>query len=105
MNTETENGIQMTLEMWMPEACPRQIVGASEHHAGTSLPQENEQDWTDDYFERAALVNSDSQLYKQAGNGVTVDVVYAIGKKIEECEEESLERFSKYMNKPKKGEE
>ena len=62
------------------------------------------QGWTDDYFERAAFVNSDSQLYKQAGNGVTVDVVYAIGKKIEECEEESLERFSKYMNKPKKGE-
>ena len=60
------------------------------------------QGWTDDYFERAALVNSDSQLYKQAGNGVTVDVVYAIGKKIEECEEESLERFSKYMNKPEK---
>ena len=26
------------------------------------------QGWTDDYFERAAFVNSDSQLYKQAGN-------------------------------------
>lgn len=63
------------------------------------------QGWTDDYFEKAAFVNSDSQLYKQAGNGVTVDVVYAIGKKIEECEEESLEEFAKYMNKPKKGEE
>lgn len=62
------------------------------------------QGWTDDYFERAAFVNSDSQLYKQAGNGVTVDVVYATGKKIEECEEKSLERFSKYMNKPEKGE-
>lgn len=41
------------------------------------------QGWTDDCFERAAFVNSDSLLYKQAGNGVTVDVVYAIGKKIE----------------------
>lgn len=40
------------------------------------------QGWTDDYFEKAAFVNSDSQLYKQAGNGATVDVVYAIGKKI-----------------------
>ena len=40
------------------------------------------QGWTDDYFERAAFVNSDSQLYKQAGNGVTVDVVNAIGKQI-----------------------
>ena len=62
------------------------------------------QGWTDDYFERAAFVNSDSQLYKQAGNGVTVDVVYAIGKKITECEKESLEEFAKYMNKPEKGE-
>lgn len=40
------------------------------------------QGWTDDYFEKAAFVNSDSQLYKQAGNGITVDVVEQIGKKI-----------------------
>lgn len=40
------------------------------------------QGWTDDYFERAAFVNSDSQLYKQAGNGVTVDVVKTIGDRI-----------------------
>lgn len=32
----------------------------------------------DEYFERAAFVNSDSQLYKQAGNGVTVNVIFAI---------------------------
>ena len=37
------------------------------------------QGWTDEYFDRAAFVNTDSQLYKQAGNGVTVTVVYAIG--------------------------
>lgn len=36
------------------------------------------QGWTDDYFEKAALVNSDTQLYKQAGNGITVNVVHAI---------------------------
>ena len=40
------------------------------------------QGWTDDYFEKAAFVNSDSQLYKQAGNGVTVNVVREIGRKI-----------------------
>ena len=62
------------------------------------------QGWSDDYFEKAAFVNSDSRLYMQAGNGVTVDVTYAIGKKIAECEKESLEEFSKYMNKPEKGE-
>ena len=63
------------------------------------------QGWTDDYFEKAAFVNSDSRLYMQAGNGVTVDVTYAIGKKIAECEKESLKEFQKHMNKPKKGEE
>ena len=40
------------------------------------------QGWTDEYFERAALVNSDSQLYKQAGNGVTVPVIYEIARRI-----------------------
>ena len=44
------------------------------------------QGWTDDYFEKAAFVNFDSQLYKQTGNGVTVNVVYAIGKRISEIE-------------------
>ena len=36
----------------------------------------------DRYFERADFVNSDSQLYKQAGNGVTVNVVAAIGERM-----------------------
>ena len=40
------------------------------------------QGWTDDYFERAAFGNSDSQLYKQAGNGVTVNVIQAIAEKM-----------------------
>lgn len=40
------------------------------------------QGWTDDYFEKAQFVNSDSQLYKQAGNGVTVTVVEAIARKM-----------------------
>lgn len=41
------------------------------------------QGWTDDYFEKAQFVNSDSQLYKQAGNGVTVPVIKAIAEKME----------------------
>lgn len=40
------------------------------------------QGWADDYFEKAAFVNSDSQLYKQAGNGVTVNVIFDIAKKL-----------------------
>lgn len=39
------------------------------------------QGWTDDYYEKAEFVNSDSQLYKQAGNGVTVNVIEVIAKR------------------------
>ena len=48
------------------------------------------QGWDDDYFERAAMVCSDTQLYKQAGNGVTVPVVEAIGKEIAKHERKSV---------------
>lgn len=41
----------------------------------------------DEMFERAESVNSDSQLYKQIGNSVTVPVVYEIAKKFAEGEE------------------
>lgn len=40
------------------------------------------QGFTDDQFEKAAKVNSNTQLYKQAGNAVTVNVVEAIGRHI-----------------------
>lgn len=36
-------------------------------------------DWT---FDRACQVNSDTQLYKQAGNSVTVPVIYEIAKRL-----------------------
>lgn len=36
-------------------------------------------DWA---FDRASVVNSDSQLYKQAGNSVTVAVIFEIGKRL-----------------------
>ena len=38
------------------------------------------QGWTDDYYDKAEFVNSKAQLYKQAGNGVTVNVIYEIAK-------------------------
>lgn len=41
------------------------------------------QGFPDEYFERARAVNSDNQLYKQAGNSVTVNVVYEIAKKLD----------------------
>lgn len=40
------------------------------------------QGFPDEYFERAAEVNSDSQLYKQAGNSVTVNVIYEIARRL-----------------------
>lgn len=40
------------------------------------------QGFSDEQFEKAAKVNSNTQLYKQAGNAVTVNVVEEIGKHI-----------------------
>ena len=40
------------------------------------------QGFPDEYFERAASVCSDSQLYKQAGNSVTVNVIYEIARRL-----------------------
>ena len=40
------------------------------------------QGFPDEYFERAASVNSESQLYAQAGNSVTVNVIYEIAKRL-----------------------
>ena len=45
------------------------------------------QGFPDEYFDRAAEVCSDSQLYKQAGNSVTVTVIYEIAKRLKEIEE------------------
>lgn len=44
------------------------------------------QGWPDEYFDRARLVNNDVQLYKQAGNGVTVNVIHAIAERLKEEE-------------------
>ncbi|MGU7920046.1 DNA (cytosine-5-)-methyltransferase [Streptococcus suis] len=41
-------------------------------------------DWA---FDRAQAVNSNSQLYKQAGNSVTVNVIEEIAKRLEETDE------------------
>ena len=40
------------------------------------------QGFPDRYFDRAREVNSDSQLYKQAGNSVTVNVIYEIARRL-----------------------
>lgn len=40
------------------------------------------QGWTDDRINKVLPLQSDAQLYKQAGNGVTVNVIEAIGKRL-----------------------
>ena len=40
------------------------------------------QGFTDEYFEKARQVNSDLQLYKQAGNSVTVNVIHEIAQRL-----------------------
>lgn len=57
-------------------------VNGEKYRARKLTPKEcfRLQGFPDEYFERAASVNSDSQLYKQAGNAVTVEVVYQIAK-------------------------
>jgi DNA (cytosine-5)-methyltransferase 1 len=41
------------------------------------------QGWEDKYFKRAEQLNSNNQLYKQAGNGVTVNVIKHIAERME----------------------
>lgn len=40
------------------------------------------QGFPDEYFERAASVTPERELYKQAGNSVTVNVIYEIAKRL-----------------------
>lgn len=44
------------------------------------------QGWSDDYYEKASQVTFESQLYKQAGNGVTVRIIELLGEKLKELE-------------------
>lgn len=45
------------------------------------------QGFPDEYFDRAASVCTDAQLYKQAGNSVTVPVIYEFAKKFKRDDE------------------
>ncbi|MFR8846442.1 MAG: DNA cytosine methyltransferase [Waltera sp.] len=42
------------------------------------------QGFSDELFDRASAVNSDAQLYKQAGNAVTATVAYAVAMSLPE---------------------
>ena len=50
------------------------------------------QGWTDERIDKVLAIQSDNQVYKQAGNGVTVNVVEAIGRRLIEVEIQLLQR-------------
>lgn len=87
---EREQGIFVE----MPEGFVVYAVWSEKYHCYLAIrkltPREcfRLQGWEGEYFDRAKFVNSDSQLYKQAGNGVTVSVIRAIAEKMKEQEEE-----------------
>lgn len=50
------------------------------------------QGWADDRIDKVLAIQSDSQVYKQAGNGVTVTVVEAIGRRLADVDGEVMSR-------------
>lgn len=76
------NDIVPVFNISMSESTRRSI--ASRIYIRDLTPREyfRLQGFPDDYFDRAAAVNSDSQLYKQAGNSVTVNVIYEIARRL-----------------------
>jgi len=62
------------------------VIDGEDHYVRKLTPREcwRLQGFPDWAFDRAREVNSDTQLYKQAGNSVTVPVVYEIARRLED---------------------
>lgn len=73
------NGVANTLDT----GCQQGVL-TEEYRIRKLTPREcwRLQSYPDWAFDKAAEVNSDSQLYKQAGNSVTVNVIYEIAKRL-----------------------
>ncbi len=58
------------------------------------MPQEclRAQGFSEEQAQKICLVNSDNQVYKQAGNAVTVNVIRAIGERLKEVDDELYKR-------------
>lgn len=79
-----------------PDNCPMFTLTACDIHGILEnfrirklMPKEclRLQGFKDDQIDKMVEINSDNQLYKQAGNAVTVTVVQAIGERIKEIQE------------------
>lgn len=70
----------------------QQVVVTDQYQIRKLTPREcwRLQGFPDWAFERAAKVNSDSQLYKQAGNTVTVPVIFDIARRLKKVEAHGL---------------
>ena len=55
-------------------------------------------DFTDEQFDRAEKVNSNTQLYKQAGNSIVVNVLVAIMGQLFEGKEDVYKRAIKIVD-------
>ena len=80
----------LTTDGSSPKHNNRVIVGGNSVRIRRLTPREcwRLQGFPDEYFDKAKAAGiSDTQLYKQAGNGVTVNVSRAIGERLKEVEE------------------
>jgi len=80
------SGIAQTLETSCNQGTP--FVGCGRIRRLTPRECWRLQGFSDDMFDGAKAVNSDNQLYRQAGNSVTIPVVYAVGRRIVEAQQE-----------------
>lgn len=81
----------LTTDGSSPKHNNRVIVGGSSVRIRRLTPREcwRLQGFPDEYFDKAKAAGiSDSQLYKMAGNAVTVNVARAIGERLKEIEDE-----------------
>lgn len=88
----------LTTDGSSPKHNNRVIVGESNVRIRRLTPREvwRLQGFPDEYFDKAAAVISDTQLYKAAGNAVSVPVAKAIGLKLREIEDEEAENEFSY---------
>ena len=88
----------LTTDGSSPKHNNRVIVGESNVRIRRLTPREvwRLQGFPDEYFDKAAAVISDTQLYKAAGNAVSVPVAKAIGLKLREIEDEETENEFSY---------
>ena len=57
------------------------------------------QGFSEEQAQKICLVNSDNQVYKQAGNAVTVNVIRAIGERLKEVDDELYKKKGvEFMN-------